>query len=88
MPNARIPQLTVAFALAVYLPLGLIGCKEEQRTPIWYMGHGPELQSKLLDCKKLIDQGEHDANCQSATEAFMTIMTVEAQKNAPKSSSP
>jgi len=60
--------------------LGLSACTEEIHSAQWWMGHGPELQAKLTECKKYPSLNESDQNCKNATEAFMTLVTVTAQK--------
>ena len=60
--------------------LALCGCSEEIHSAQWYMGHGPELQDKLTECKKYPSLNESDQNCKNATEAFVTLVTVTAQK--------
>lgn len=79
---SRFPMTVVCMALLVYTAVALVGCQEQPRTALWYMANGPALQAKLLDCKKHPESSEGDANCRAANEAFMTIMTVDAQQKA------
>jgi len=60
--------------------LALSACTEEIHSAQWYMGHGPELQAKLTECKKYPSLNDTDQNCKNATEAFVTLVTVTAQK--------
>lgn len=79
---SRFPMTVMLMALLVYTAVALVGCHEEPKTALWYMANGPALQAKLLDCKKHSASTETDANCLAANEAFMTIMTVDAQQKA------
>ncbi|MEO7877546.1 MAG: EexN family lipoprotein [Dokdonella sp.] len=60
--------------------LACSACGEEVRSAQWWMGHGPELQAKLIECKNN-PASEKDDNCRNATEAFVTLVSATAQKN-------
>ena len=78
--------LAAAAAIAGALALG--ACQEEIHSAQWWMGHGPELQAKLAECKKYPSLNDSDQNCKNATEAFVTLVTVTAQKAQQSQTAP
>jgi hypothetical protein len=78
MPPQRVKMRLAIMACACILPF-LAACQEETHSAQWYMGHGPELQAKLEECKKYPSLKD-DQNCKNAGEAFATIVAATAQK--------
>ena len=80
MPN--VPYVSNA-CLAVAICAGafaLGGCQEDLHSAQWWMGHGPELQAKLNECKKYPSLNESDPNCKAASEAFATLISATANR--------
>lgn len=74
---------------AVALLAALAGCQEDIHSAQWWMGHGPELQAKLEECKKYPSLNQSDQNCKNANEAFATLLAATAPKpQTPPAESP
>jgi len=74
-----LPLVRIAVAASV---LAVCGCQEDARSAQWYMAHGDELKAKLEECRKYTSLNQSDPNCKSANDAFSTLVTASADKNA------
>ena len=83
--NERAMRRFAPLAATTAIVLACAGCMEPDRTAQWYMAHGDELQSKLLECKRFPTLNESDSNCKAASDAFATLLA--ATQNAKPASS-
>lgn len=72
-------RLRALLCAAALLPLA--ACQEEIHSTQWYMGHGPELQAKLEECKKYPSLNTSDQNCKHAGEAFAMLIAESSRQS-------